>query len=75
MNCKKCGISNEIEIYIKLGSLPGLLMHIERDKVPTKAGDSFRVKEYGIHAANWQGARLLEIREINGSPLYVAERF
>jgi len=50
-------------------------MHIEKDKVPTMPGDLFRVKEYKQHGADWQGARLIEIREINGSPLYVAERF
>jgi hypothetical protein len=62
-------------LYLKVGSLPGIHMHVVRKRKPPVIGERFFVRPLDERYARHEPVRLLEIRNVGSGVLYVVERF
>lgn len=67
-----------MNLYMKVGTMPGMVMHVVRKRKPPTIGEVFYIQDPNLgRYAKHESVRLTEVRNIDGALwlLYVVERF
>ncbi len=63
-----------MKIYIKIGTMPGAVMHVCNKRKTPKVGDHIYVKSENKAHIKKEGVLIDGVRNISGRKLYLAER-